>query len=100
MAAPPRATTMRFTMMTLASLSLLLAAPALATANISHDGCGESDVSVRIVDVWTTQCAGAVFNQPPCFGMTRHQDVPLGDATLHALLLSGWGCQTGVILEP
>jgi hypothetical protein len=79
----------------LIALALLQTIPALAAANASHDGCGTSDVSLVIVDAWTTQCVGVVAAQPPCFGQTRHVDV---DA-LHLLVLSGWGCQTGALVD-
>lgn len=93
---------MRLLLVTLASVCLLSTFPALAAANASHDGCGESDRRVLVVDVWISGCAGAVYSQPPCFGMTRHEDVdvPGTNRTAHVLILSGWGCQTGAVVGP
>ena len=102
MAAPRAAATMRIAPLTLAFLAFVSTLPAFAAANLSHDGCGTSDQRVLVLDVWTTQCTGVVFSQPPCLGMTHHEDVPAPPTnfTVHVLALSGWGCQTGVLVEP
>ncbi|HEX2021082.1 MAG TPA: hypothetical protein VHH36_00090 [Candidatus Thermoplasmatota archaeon] len=86
----------------LAILCLMPLTSASPPGWLSHDDCGRSTHRVVVFEIWLRSCAGVVVHAPPCFAPERHvdQDVPETNHTVHVLVASGWGCQTGVILEP
>jgi hypothetical protein len=82
----------------LAALLILSALPGLASANLSHDPCGTSQLSVGNsvrVDVWAGSCVGVVVwtQLAECLGQDIHA------AGTHTLILYDSGCQTGEIVE-
>lgn len=80
------------------TLLLLSTAAPLAAAHFGHDGCTSTTLVHNgvHVDVYDRPCAGVVAytNASSCPDRDFHDIIQ----DVHVLVLSGLGCQTGVVL--